>query len=197
MTGIDKVKSQILSEAKAVAAAKVAEARQSAAETVAAAETDAAGLLAAAKEQSARETAAYTEKIVSAAALERRTRLLAAKQDIIQDIRGRAYEQLTTLPAPEYTQFLLGLVAGHVRPASGILYLSGRDRGRVESGFAAAAMAAAAKIGGRLQVQDGAENLEHGFVLSYGDTEENCTIKALFNDHEDEMKDRIHQLLFT
>ena len=42
---------------------------------------------------------------------------------------------------------------------------------------------------GSITIEDSRDNVENGFVLVYGDIEENCQIKALFNGQLDRLKD--------
>ena len=86
MTGLEKIKSQILDEAKAAADSKIAEAKAKADEIVAQAEADAKKISETIAHKSELDTANYKERTASSIDLQRRTKLLAAKQAGIQKV---------------------------------------------------------------------------------------------------------------
>ena len=95
MTGLEKMKSQILDEAKAVADSKIAEAKAQAEEIMSQAKAEAEKKQASISQKSEAEIANYKERVASSIDLQRRTRVLAAKQDVIKEVLNEAYESLT------------------------------------------------------------------------------------------------------
>ena len=50
--------------------------------------------------------------------------------------------------------------------------------------------------GGSLTLSDDTADIDSGFILRYGGIEENCSLKALFADRQEELQDLVHKLLF-
>ncbi|MCP1101034.1 V/A-type H+-transporting ATPase subunit E [Aequitasia blattaphilus] len=197
MTGLDKVQNQILAEAKEVAQGKLNEANQQAKEMIEEAQKEADKTLEQMNRKSDETVKKYEEKMESSIDMERRTRLLSEKQGIINEMTNRAYEKIKALDDVSYFAFLLEIFKGHVRDGEGVLYFSAKDLERIPSDFLSEIEKASKEKGGSVTVSKEAKNIENGFVLAYGDIEENCTIKALFDDKKDLLRDKIHQILFS
>ena len=48
-----------------------------------------------------------------------------------------------------------------------------------------------------LHISDIPGKLDGGFILSYGEIEENCSIEALFDSERERLKDLVQEILFT
>lgn len=196
MTGLEKMKSQILDEAKAQAESRIAEAGQKAQsikeEAQAQAEKEAADI----SQRSDKETADYRKRVASSIDLQRRTRILTAKQEVIADVLSKAYERLNQMDAVEYFEMILKMVDKYALPQEGIIYFSQADLDRMPNGYPAKIEAAAKENGGALAVSEEAKKIENGFVLVYGGMEENCTLKAIFDEKKDDLSDEINRVMF-
>ena len=89
MTGLDKMKSQILDEAKAAAEGKIAEAKAQAEETIRSAKEDAAKQTESILHKSKNDVSNYQERLESSIDLQKRTKILAAKQEVIAESAGK------------------------------------------------------------------------------------------------------------
>lgn len=196
MTGLDKMKSQILDEAKAAADSKTAEAKKQAEEMLDQAKAEAAKTTSSISQKSEAEVANYKERVASSIDLRRRTELLAAKQEIIAEVLDKAYGTLKTMESGEYFDMLLKLLGKYALPQEGEIYFSSTDLERLPSGYEEKISLAAGEKGGSLTLSKTGRNIENGFILVYGGIEENCTLKAMFDSKRDELSDRVHQLLF-
>ncbi|KMZ54397.1 V-type ATP synthase subunit E [Dorea sp. D27] len=196
MTGLDKMKSQILDEAKAAADSKLSEARSQAEEILDKAKAEAAKTTSSISQKSEAEIANYKERIVSSIDLQRRTKILAAKQEIIAEVLDKAYGTLKTMESGAYFDMLLKLLGKYALPQEGEIYFSSADLERLPDGYEAKISGAAAEKGGSLTLSKTGRNIENGFILAYGGIEENCTIKAMFDAKKDELSDKVHKLLF-
>ena len=47
-----------------------------------------------------------------------------------------------------------------------------------------------------LTISEEAAQIDGGFILKYGEIEENCSFEALFIDSKDELQDKINAFLF-
>ena len=197
MTGLDKMKSQILDEAKAAADGKIAEAKAQAEELIRSANEEAARLAEGISRKSENDVANYNERLASAIDLQKRTKILAAKQDVIAGVLGKAHEKIDSMEAGEYFSMLLKMVEKYALPQDGEICFSAADLGRLPEGFEAEADKIAKGKGGSLKMSGESKNIKNGFVLVYGGIEENCTIDAMFDARRDELSDIVQRLLFS
>lgn len=196
MAGLEKIKSQILDEAKANADTRIREAEAKAAEILAEAEAEARKQAGDISRKSEADVAGYKERIQSAIDLKRRTGILAAKQEVIAEVLDKAYATLLGLESGEYFDLLLKILEKYALPQEGTICFSAADLKKMPADFPAKVTAAAEGKGGKLVISKEGIDIENGFVLIYGGIEENCTLKALFDAKKDDLSDKIHQLLF-
>lgn len=197
MTGLEKMQSQILEEAKAAADNKIAEAKAKASEITSQAEEEAAKISETIAHKSEIEVANYKDRVVSSGDLQRRTKILAAKQEVIAEVLDKAYQSLTTMNEDEYFAMLLKMLDKYVLPESGEIFFSQADLTRMSAGFEAEVTKKAADKGGSLTISKEGRKIENGFVLAYGGIEENCTLQAMFDAKRDELSDKVQRILFA
>lgn len=197
MTGLDKMKSQILDEAKAAAELKVEKAEAQAGEIISQAEADAKETGEKILQKSERDIANYKERTASSIDLQRRTKILEAKQNLIHDILDKAYDTLVGMEPEKYFAMLLQLLDKYALPQDGEIFFSAVDLERMPSGYEAEIKKIAEAKGGSLTLSGEGRNIENGFVLAYGGIEENCTLRAMFDEKRDELSDKVRELLFA
>lgn len=197
MTGLDKMKDQIIEDAKKAAEEKFSEAALAAKRMLRSAEESVDKDAAAVLRKGEADARNYTEKAASSSDLMKRTKILAAKQDIISGVLEAAYEKLALMDAEEYFALLLKLLQKYVRPAAGKICFSRRDFARMPGHFAEEIRRTAEAAGGTLELQGEGREVENGFILSYGGIEENCTFKAIFDSKRDVLSDVVSDFLFT
>ena len=197
MTGLEKMKSQILDEAGKAADVKVAEAKAQAEELIQAARTEAAREAESISRKSEAEVANYKERAASSMDLQKRSRILEAKQAVIAEVLDKAYEKVSTMEKDEYFSMLLKLVGKYALAQDGEICFSAKDLERLPSGFEEQAGEIAAGKGGSLKVSRETRDIPNGFVLVYGGVEENCTLNAMFEAKRDELADKVNHLIFS
>ena len=205
MAGLDKSKSQILDEAKVTADAKIEDAKAQAEQMKLKAQEEGARQADTILKKSEADTASQKERVKSAIDLQRRTRLLEAKQEMIAEIIEKAYEKVINLAPDDYYQMLLSILEVYILPQEGEIYFSVKDLENMPVGFGKEIEEIALAKGGKLTVagagrdniDNEAKNLDGGFILAYGGIEENCTIRAMFDAKRDELSDIVHRLLFV
>ena len=197
MAGIDKMKKQILEEAKAAAEAKIEEATAKAEEIIDQAKEEAARTCESISRKSEAEVANYRERVVSYTDLQRRTKVLAAKQELISEILDKSYESLARMEADKYFDMMLKLLDRYVLPQDGEIYFSFADLKKMPKSYEADVKKVAQKRGGSLKVSEEGRNIENGFVLAYGGIEENCTLRAMFDEKREALSDKVRELLFA
>ena len=195
MAGLDKIKSQILDEAKVTADAKIEDAKAQAEQMKLKAQEEGARQADTILKKLEADTAS---RVKSAIDLQRRTRLLEAKQEMITEIIEKAYEKVINLAPDDYYQMLLSILEAYILPQEGEIYFSVKDLENMPVGFGKEIEEIALAKGGKLTVAGaGRDNIDNGFILAYGGIEENCTIRAMFDAKRDELSDIVHRLLFV
>lgn len=196
MSGLDKIKSQILDEANAAAAEKIARAKEEADAILTKAEQEAAEESEKNAQQTEEKAKNYAERIESACDMQRRKALLSAKQGMITDVLDKAYERVLALPTDKYFAMISNILAQYVQPEEGVMYFNKADLSRLPEGFEAEVDRIAKSKGGSLTISKETKEKDGGFVLVYGGVEENCTIGAMFAARRDEWSDLVQKVLF-
>lgn len=197
MTGLEKMKNQILDEAKSLAEAKVSDAENQAQEILEAAKAEAAKTAAGISQKSEADVANYKERIASSIDLQRRTRVLSAKQEVIAEVLNKAYEKLKAMETADYFAMMMKILDKYVLAQVGEIYFSQADVNRMPADCRAEIEKIAKAKGGSLKICSQEKGIEGGFVLAYGGIEENCTLRAMFDAKRDELSDEAHRLLFS
>ncbi len=196
MSGLEQIVREIEDEAK-----------REAAEIVAKAETEAAALLDEAKKAAAaavehisqaskQELADVQAGRDSALALQKRQVALETKQALLADTLEQAKRELRAFPADKYFALLALLAAHAAEEGAGEMLLSDADKARVPADFADK-LKAALPAGRTLSLSGETRPIDGGFVLKYGDVEENCSFDAIFNARHDEFSDMARGILFA
>lgn len=138
----------------------------------------------------------YEEKTRSGAQFRERNAILKAKQQSIEEVIKKAQEKITNLPEAEYFDFLAKLFERNVQAQTGTMFLSEKDAARMPSDFKEKIESIAEKNNGHIVLSSGRAEITDGFILVYGDIEENCQLKALFDANIDRLKDIVNRQLF-
>lgn len=197
MAGIEKIISSIKASAETKAAEIISEA-----------EAKAADLLEKTRKEclvySVEENAKSDKKIELAvkrynAQSEQAAKLifLNARQNMIESTITKALESLEKAPAEEYFGTLLKLIEKSAGKGDGELFVSEEDMKRMPADFAAEAAKIAASKGGTLKIAGTSGDIKSGFILKYGQIEENCTFKALFEENHDKLQDIVNSILWN
>ena len=190
MTGLDKITSQIQEEAEASAKERIEAAQKEAEQILADAKAACEAMEKEASDKAAALKTVQDGRIHSAAEQKRKTALLKAKQEIIAEIIGSAYQTAS------YFLTMEKLVKTYALADKGEIYFSAADLGRMPADFEKKIEAAAQENGGSLTLKKEPKEIPDGFILVYGGVEENCTLKALFDAKKDQLQDRVNEMLF-
>lgn len=197
MSGLEKMKSQILDEANHSAEEHLAKAKTEAEAILNTAKAEAEAESQKISQKSEAEVQAYAERIKSSCDMNRKKALLQAKQEIIGDVLAQAYDRVLNLDDDAYFDMIRKILAQYVQPGSGSIYFSKKDLARMPEGFETEIQETAKRKGGTLTLSREPKEMTGGFILVYGGIEENCTMKAMFDSRRDELSDHVHELLFA
>lgn len=196
MTGLEKMKSQILQEADNTAREMISKARKDGTSIVEGAKKEAKEESESIHVRSQERITVHRERIEASKKYERRTKMLAAKQEVIADVLGRAYDAVKEMKDSDYFELLLGLLEHCAQPKVGKMYLSVEDYAKIPSDFREKAKAIAKEKGGEILFFAENRSVVKGFILVYDGIEENCTIRAMFEARREELSDTVRHILF-
>ena len=132
----------------------------------------------------------------SALELQRRRKLLEAKQELLTQTMELALDELYAQPDQAYFELLLKMAGAFAEPKNGQLLLSAKDFARCPKDFAER-LRNHLPQGVTLTVSEARAPIDGGFILKYGDIEQNCTFRAVFNARWDELTDKARGILFS
>lgn len=124
-----------------------------------------------------------------------RNRYLEIRNAILNDIISAAYLEIEKFSDEEYFDMLKRLCINNVLEGECEMHLSGYDIGRLPDDFE---MSINSEIyeKGAVHICDTPGDIENGFILTYGDIEINCSLKAVFDENMDRLKDMLSTALF-
>lgn len=195
MNGLEKIAAQIRLQSQQEADALIARAQQEADAQVAFAQTAADRAAAQASAAARTEADAELARAAADASADGRRRLLAEKQACIADVLREALTRMAALPDAEYFDLMLRMAARAAQPGDGTIVFSVSDLQRLPADFEARLNRA---IDGRgtLRVSAEPRGTDSGFVLVYGDIEENGTLAAQLDARRAEFQDMVNHILF-
>lgn len=196
MTGLDKIIKEIQDEASAEAAAMIAKAKAEAEKILANAKAESDAKCEKIAAAAAQDVADIAQSRESAIALQRRQRALQTKQEMLSETLDKALESLKDLPETEYFGLMVHLASTSAQPGEGVMMLSENDSKRVPADFAQK-VAAALPSGSTITISSETRPIDGGFILKYGDIEENCSFKSIFDASRDDFSDAIRDTLFS
>lgn len=148
-------------------------------------------------EQSKSEAKAFISFEESSSALKKKQIILDTKQQIIKDLINKAKNNLINLPEKEYFDVILKMVKKYCMGKSGQIIFSKNDKNRLPENFDESLNETiSGKNGASLEISDESRAIDGGFILNYGDIEQNCSFDALFADKYDLLQDEVYKLLF-
>ena len=197
MTGLDKILEQIEVEASSNADAVIAQAKEQAREIIAAAKSEGDRRRIEIEKKSEMDVQTSLSRGESAAWLQEKKIILQAKQEIIGDIVERAKESLLNLSDEEYFETILKMVKRHALNQEGEIIFSSKDKERLPKQFEDSIKEVLSKQqGASLKISNESRDINGGFLLVYGDIEENCSFDTLFLTAKDTLQDKVNELLF-
>ena len=124
----------------------------------------------------------------STAEMLKKKAVLKAKNELISEVVEEARLKIINQPTEQYFDFLLGILKRHAKNTPCKILFCERDYQRLPNSFLNGFDHITAAI---------SPEISEGFVLQYGNIEENCTIEALIEAHIDEVRDIAHDRLFN
>lgn len=138
----------------------------------------------------------YEEKTQSGGEFKERNAMLKAKQQCIGKVIEAAENKIINFSAEEYFELLEKILEANVAPGDGIIKMNKKDLERMTPQFENKIKEIAEKYNGTLTISNKPCDMKGGFILVYGDIEENCTLDAMFAVKAEQLKDIANKELF-
>lgn len=191
MSGLDKILEQINKEATDTANETINFANVEADKILKKAQEDAEAKREEISAQSILNVSAVTKQIQSVAAQMEKKKILVAKQEIIDGILDSALKHLENMDAPEYFAIIEKMIEKYAGNEAGVISFNARDLARIPQ---STLNLAAQK---NLKLSKEAVDISGGFILGYGNIDENCSFEGLILAMRESLQDKISQILFS
>lgn len=196
MTGLEKITSGIIDDAKSEANAIIEKAQENANEIIASAENECSEELTQAQARIDAEYNRELKKIDDAAAARVRLDVLTEKQRIIDSMLGVAFDELCNIDDEKYKNIITDLFSKRIRKGNAKMYFSKSDIDKLGTDFFEGLKDIATKNESTLNISE-RNDIKKGFMLIMGGIEENCTFEAMFGASKSILSDKTAQILFA
>ena len=194
MNGIEKITQRIASEAQAEIDRILGDARDEADRIAESYRAQADGEAAELNARNEKNAAEREERLVSAAQMEARKVLLAAKQEMVEKAYIQALDKLCAMPEEQYVAVLAGLLVKASSNGKEEAVFSKEDREQVGK----AAVEKANQISGKqLRLSEESLPIRGGFILKDKNVEVNCTFETLVRLQKAETAGAVAKTLFA
>lgn len=191
MNPLDRIVNEITAQAGAEAGRLIADAKAEAAKIKNHALENAAEIEAEGERKADEEYRRIIGRAESAAEVAESRASLSEKQKIISEVISAAKEKAEGLPADEYFSIMLRLLDRYAADKKhGEIILSEGDYARITPPFKNALRKR------KLHLSDRTGDFKSGFILVYGDIEENCTLDALMEAEHERLSERVAEFMF-
>ena len=196
MSGLEKIVSEILSEAKGEANALLEEARAQAQQILAQYEADSAQAVAQIEQDASDKVSEIEAATQSEIQHQHRQGMLEVKQSLLTQALDHALEELYALEPKDYFALLAKIAASNAEQGKGVLLLGEKDLARAPEDFAKQ-LAQALPEGAHLSLSGESADIRGGCILRYGDVDRNCSFQAIFDARRDDFRDKVCEILFA
>lgn len=196
MAGIDNITAEILGDAQKTADGILAAADKDASAVLEEARKKADRIATEADRKASASRDAAKQRTASRVETLEKRQVLAARQQVVEEVIDQAYTELKNQPAESYWAMVYGLITAYAEAKEGEILFDAKDLDRMDADVKAQIGDAAQKAGGTLTIVSEPADIEAGFILRYGGIEDNCTLKALFRDKKDQMQDAVRHILW-
>ncbi len=193
MNGLDSIIDAIIEEAQQQASKNIQAAESEKAVLMSEAEEELATLEKERKAQLLRNSELVIERAEAASEQYIKQQLMITKMKFIDEVIDTASEKIKAMQPAEYFAAMEKLVASSAHKDDGIIAFNSKDLAAMPKDFIENCNA---KInGGSIKLDDKAAEIDGGFIIRYGDVEENCSLESIFRFKYDQLCDMINGFL--
>ena len=199
MSGAAKLREKIITEAREQADHILREAQERAAQILAKGTQEATDRKKAVLKRSQVEAEERRRRALTIAALEARKRVLAAKEELIEETLQKALERLQKIEATAYREMLMSLLLVATQSGREEIIVSPHDREQYFSAeFLGQVNQALSQQGkeGKLLLSEETRPLNGGFILRQGNVEINNSFNSVLHMKRDLLEPEVADILF-
>lgn len=193
MNGIEKITKRIDEQAQAEIDCILADAQYQADELTERAQARAKAEAAELAARNERAAAEREDRLISAAQMEAKKYVLAARQELLEQAYSKALEMLCSMPDAQYTEALVSLLQEAAPDGKGSVIFAPEVKARIGKETVALANE---KLQGSLTLAEETRPMQGGFILSRGNVEVNCTFETLVRLQKAETAGAVLKKLF-
>lgn len=194
MTGLEAILKQISDDAQREADEMLEQAKAEAEKIIAEAKNEAEKATGEIIAEGEARAESIKERAESAAQLERRNAMLKFKQQMIREAIDKTRESLENADDGEYFDTMVQLAVRFAAKGSAVMKMNRRDLDRLPTDFADRLKSAVPDA--EITIDKKPCDIESGFILVYGGIDINCTLRAVFEAEEGELRDAVGKLFF-
>jgi V/A-type H+-transporting ATPase subunit E len=198
MAGAEKIRLEILEEARLQAKANLERAEKEAREVLEAAGEEAERKQEKLLEKAAGEAEERRKRMLAIAELEGRKKRLQAKQEVLEEVFEKTLASLNTMPAKQYEQILSDMIINVVTTGMEEIVLAKKDRELLGATLVNNINQRLVSAGrtGSLKLSAEAGDFNGGFILKSGDVEINQSFDTVLRMQHDELETLAIKVLF-
>jgi len=198
MTGVEKIKEEILAEARQEADSNVERAKAKAEELLKQAREEAERKKQISLEKATQEGKEKRQRIIANTELEGRKKRLQAKQEVLEEVFVQVMTALNSMPVEEYSKILADMILSSVKSGTEEIVLAAKDKARLGEEFLTNLNLRLSKAGkkGNLKLAEETGDFQGGFILKSGDVEINQSFEAILRMQHDELEALAIKVLF-
>lgn len=194
MKGKEAIVARILSDAQTEADEIIKEAEAKAKETVSRHQSQAREMIEAFSGDIEAKSKEIRERRISVGRLDMRKKMLAAKQDLIDDAFTEALSKVKEMPDQEYRELIDGLVIASAGGVDEEIIFSENDSHKLGEAFVKELNGKLSE--GSLTLGAPGSDFEMGFILRRGGRETNCTMAAVLKSIREQIEPEVAARLF-
>ena len=191
MTGIENILKGINTDSEKICESIIRDAKTKADEIIKEAEKSAKAHLVSEKEKAQENAENIISRGMSRAELLSKKIFLSNKQELIGEAIENAKAKLLSLDGAEYQDVLKNIIKKNLQNAEGEIIFSETDKKSLKDDFLAFL-----KENNLTLSEKNLPEKEKGFIISYSNTEENCTFSEIFDANREAFSDKVQSLLF-
>lgn len=196
MTGLESILKGIEDEARTLADEILKNAQKEADEIVSRAKQTATNEAMKISDETDREIKFLEEKNRSMAELQGKRIVLKGKNEAIDFIIEATKNEILNMDDAEYFDLIFKLVDKFLESKPATIIFSDKDLKRMTYEFRNELLSLAEKNGSQLTISQKGAKISGGFIINYGDIEENCSVDALFESFYDDISDKVNATVF-
>ena len=194
MSGIDRITSKILDQAKLQAENRVNYAKETAEKAEANLKKRFDRTMEAERRKAEDEGAEAAKRVIANVMLEGRKKKLSARQDAVNLVFDKAVEKIAGLPEKEYVSFLGNLAASVMTDGDNVIILNKKDKEKVGGKLLEVLKKMAP--GMKVSVSDEIVASTGGLVVRNGDIQTNLTLESLIRLEREKLEADVVGLIF-